>query len=90
VRRTRYRREPWRAPEWTVALAGVAVAGVFVATSSVDASGLIPSLQPLQWPALPLLPAIAIGFGLLPAWLAPPTRAADRVRPRAAATASAT
>jgi energy-coupling factor transport system permease protein len=90
VRRTRYRPDPWRGPEWTVAATGVAVAAIFVITSSVDASGLIPSLQPLQWPALPLLPALGLILGLLPAWLAPPVQRVGSVAPATRALANAT
>ncbi len=90
VRRTRYRPDPWRAPEWTVAATGVAVAAIFVITSSVDASGLIPSLQPLQWPALPLVPALAVALGLLPAWLAPPVQRVAAVTRSAPVTVGAT
>jgi energy-coupling factor transport system permease protein len=72
VRRTRYRPDPWLAPEWAVAVVGLAVAGVLLVASSVDASDLNPSLQPLRWPSLPILPALGICLGILPAWLAPP------------------
>jgi energy-coupling factor transport system permease protein len=90
VRRTRYRPDPWRAPEWIVAATGLAVAAVFVVTGSVDASGLIPSLQPLQWPELPMVPALAIGLGLLPAWLAPPVQRVAAVTRSTPAMAGAT
>ncbi|MBA2609870.1 MAG: energy-coupling factor transporter transmembrane protein EcfT [Actinobacteria bacterium] len=89
VRRSRYRPDPWRGPEWIVAATGVAVAAVFVITSSVDASGLIPSLQPLRWPELPVLPALAVGLGLLPAWLAPPVQRIGVVTRAAPAMANA-
>ncbi len=42
---------------------------------SVNPDALNPSLQPLQWPTLPLLPFLAILAGALPAWLAPPVQA---------------
>jgi energy-coupling factor transport system permease protein len=74
VQRTRYRPDPWHGPEWAVALCGVAVATVLLATSHVDPTDLNPSLQPLVWPQLPLVPALGILAGLLPAWLAPPVR----------------
>jgi energy-coupling factor transport system permease protein len=89
VRRSRYRPDVWRRAEWTVAAVGLAVATAFVVTSSVDASGLIPSLQPLQWPMLPLVPAVAALVGLLPAWLAPPTPHTTTVTGRAAVMAAA-
>ncbi|MFZ6004259.1 MAG: CbiQ family ECF transporter T component [Actinomycetota bacterium] len=73
VKRTRYRPDPWRAEEWAVALSGLAVALLVLVASQLDGAGLHPSLQPLSWPPLPALPAVAILLGALPAWLAPPT-----------------
>jgi energy-coupling factor transport system permease protein len=89
LERTRYRPDPWRAPEWAVALTGVAVAAVLVATSHVEPADLNPSLQPLRWPPLPLVPTLGLLLGTLPAWLAPPL--ARPARPgRAAAAAPST
>jgi energy-coupling factor transport system permease protein len=92
VPRTAYRPDPWLAPEWAVAAVGIAVAAVVVAVSRVDPAALYPSLEPLQWPALPPVPAAAILCGLLPAWLAPPVErhaahpvAVEARRPRAMA-----
>jgi energy-coupling factor transport system permease protein len=42
-----------------------------VAASSYDPLLLHPSLDPLQWPDLPVLPLVAVLLGVLPAWLAP-------------------
>jgi energy-coupling factor transport system permease protein len=82
VRHTRYRPDPWLGPEWAVAGVGVVVAAVLLLAGHVDPSNLNPSLVPLRWPELPLLPMIGIGVGILPAWLAPPVRlAAPRRRP---------
>jgi energy-coupling factor transport system permease protein len=75
VARSRYRPDPWAAPEWAVAGVGLLVAAVLITVSVVDPNDLYPSLQPLRWPSLPGLPAVAIVLGALPAWLAPPTRA---------------
>lgn len=72
VVRSRYRPDPWAAPEWAVAGVGLTVAAVVVAVSAVDPADLYPSLDPLTWPALPLLPTMAVLVGALPAWLAPP------------------
>lgn len=72
VVRSRYRPDPWRAAEWGVAGTGVLVAAVVVVTSAVDPMELHPSLSPLTWPTLPLLPAAAVLAGALPAWIAPP------------------
>jgi energy-coupling factor transport system permease protein len=72
VRRTRYRPDPWRAAEWEVAAVGIGVGLVLYLTSSVDPTQLNPSLQPLEWPQLPLLATVAVLLGALPAVLAPP------------------
>jgi energy-coupling factor transport system permease protein len=69
---TRYRPDPWRGAEWAVALVGVAVVAGSFAASAVDRASLNPSLQPLRWPALPVVAALAILAGALPAWFAPP------------------
>jgi len=80
VQRSRYRPDPWQLPEWGVAACGVAVAATMFIVGSVDPDDLAPSLQPLVWPSLPLLPTIAILIGLAPAWIAPPVPRAGRVR----------
>jgi energy-coupling factor transport system permease protein len=71
VLRTRYRPDPWRGSEWLVAATGVAAALVSFLAGSVDAANLNPSLDPLSWPQLPLLPAVGVAVALLPAWLTP-------------------
>ena len=71
MRRTTYRPDPWRPAEWAVASCGVVSAAIMVAASSYDPLLLHPSLDPLQWPDLPLLPLVAVLLGVLPAWLAP-------------------
>lgn len=83
VQRTRYRPDPWLAPEWAVAAVGVLVAGVLIATSRVDPMQLNPSLEPLRWPDLPLVPALGILVGVVPAWLAPPVHRPRVQRPTA-------
>jgi len=81
VVRTAYRPDPWRGAEWLVAGSGLACALVMVAAGTVDPLLLHPSLYPLRWPDLPLLPFAAILLGALPAFVAPlPVRA---VRPAA-------
>lgn len=74
VTRTRYRPDPWRWPEWGVAACGVFVAGAMVALAG-STPELHPSVYPLEWPSLPVGAVLAIGVGLLPAWIAPPVRA---------------
>jgi energy-coupling factor transport system permease protein len=81
VVRSRYRPDPWAAPEWAVAGIGLAVAAVVVAVSAVDPVELFPSLDPLTWPTLPVLPTAAVLLGALPAWLAPPVAVARRATP---------
>jgi energy-coupling factor transport system permease protein len=79
VRRTTYRPDPWRGPEWLVAGCGVTAAGVVIVAGHLDPLLLHPSLYPLRWPDLPLLPLAAVLLGLLPAWLTP--EPVVRVRP---------
>lgn len=82
VHRTAYRPDPWRAPEWIVALAGVGCAVALFASSTVDPSGLAPSVHPLAYPPLPPVPALAILLAGAAAFAAPPPA---RRRPPAAA-----
>ena len=77
IQRTTYRPDPWLLPEWVVAASGLLCAGVIIVAGAVDPLLLHPSLYPLLWPDLPLLPRAAILAGLLPAVAAPrPPRAA--------------
>jgi energy-coupling factor transport system permease protein len=81
ISRTTYRPEPWRAPEWLVSGTGVTCAFVTVLASSYDPLLLHPSLYPLRWPDLPLLPLAVVLLGLLPAFVAPlPVRALAATR----------
>ncbi|WP_406639510.1 CbiQ family ECF transporter T component [Amycolatopsis sp. WGS_07] len=68
IRRTTYRPDPWRLPETLVALCGVATA---VLVLLADPVSLTTPASPPTWPELPLLPAVAVLIGLLPAWFAP-------------------
>jgi energy-coupling factor transport system permease protein len=72
VRRTTYRPDPWRLPEWATVLAGAAPAAVLLAGAGATAAALNPSTQPLAWPALPLVPALAVLAAAVPAVAAPP------------------
>jgi len=72
VRRTRYRPDPWRGPEWMVAAAGAVAAIALIVVGATDPTQLYPSVFPLAWPTLPLVPALGIAAALLPAWLSPP------------------
>lgn len=71
VRRTTYRPDPWRSPEWLVAGAGVVSALVMVSAGAYDPLQLHPSLYPLRWPDLPLVPLLGVLVGVLPAFVAP-------------------
>lgn len=83
VRRTRYRPDVWGATEWVIVACG-AVAVVVMLGVGVDPLRLYPSLFPLRWPELPLVPALAALAAVLPAWIAPePTaRRAGRGQPQ--------
>lgn len=85
VSRSRYRPDPWRLPEWLVT--GAALAGVVLlyATSSYDAAGLTPSFEPLAFPPLPLVPAVAILLAASAAVTAPPPPRPSGARPHARA-----
>lgn len=72
VRRSVYRPSPWRWEEWAVAASGVACAALLFLGPGIDAQQLNPSLEPLRWPSLPVVPALAILVGLLPALISPP------------------
>ena len=80
ITRTTYRPDPWRTPETVVAASGLACAALVIAVGAVDPLLLHPSLYPLLWPALPLVPLGAVLLGLVPAFAAPPP-----ARPRARA-----
>lgn len=72
VSRTRYRPDPWLLPEWLVAGCGVASAVLLFVSEGFDPSAVNPSLYPLSWPGLPLLPAVAILIALGAGFAAPP------------------
>jgi energy-coupling factor transport system permease protein len=72
VHRSRYRPDVWRLPEWLVALSGAVPAVVLVTGVGFAAGAVAPSVQPLQWPTLPLVPVLVILFAALPLLAAPP------------------
>lgn len=72
VRRSRYRPDRWRTGEVITALSGIAAGVLMYVTTKVDPADLYPSLSPLTWPTVGLLPTLAALAGALPAWLAPP------------------
>ncbi len=86
VRRTSHRPDPWAGPERVVAATGIACAAAMVIVSRSDPLLLHPSLDPLAWPALPLVPLLVVLLGTLPAFTAPPPdRTPDRTAARAPA-----
>ncbi|MGW4482278.1 CbiQ family ECF transporter T component [Amycolatopsis sp. NPDC004368] len=68
IRRTAYRPDPWRLPETAVVLCGVVSAGLVLVVSPAS---LATSVSPLSWPALPVLPVVAVLIAVLPAWIRP-------------------
>jgi energy-coupling factor transport system permease protein len=74
--RTRYRPDPWRMPEWTTVAAGITVlAGVAIA-ASIGVSNFDPPVSPVEVPLLPLLPALCVLVGAVPAFATPEPRTA--------------
>jgi len=69
--RTRYRPDPWRGPEWIVSASGMAVVGTMVASGILGVPGIEFVIYPLGPPTLPVLAAVGILIGLVPAWAAP-------------------
>lgn len=72
VRKTVYRPDRWQVADVLVAACGIATGAMLYLSSSVDAANLYPSLSPLSWPELAVLPVLGILIGVLPAWVAPP------------------
>jgi energy-coupling factor transport system permease protein len=72
VQRTNYRPDPWGAPEWIVSGCGLAGAVLLYLSTSYDANDLNPTFNPLHFPPLPLLPAVAILVAAVAAVAAPP------------------
>jgi energy-coupling factor transport system permease protein len=72
VKRTAYRPDPWRLPEWIVAACGITSAVLLFLSAGYDPATVNPSLYPLQWPPLPLLPTAAILIAAIAAVAAPP------------------
>ncbi|HEX5532562.1 MAG TPA: CbiQ family ECF transporter T component [Actinomycetales bacterium] len=82
VRRTTYRPDPWTTRETVVAATGFSCATVMFAISAYDPMLVHPSLVPLTWPSLPLVPLAAVLLGATPAVAAPePPRSLVRRTP---------
>ncbi|HSS68239.1 MAG TPA: hypothetical protein VLK34_06775, partial [Nocardioidaceae bacterium] len=69
--RTAYRPDRWRLAEMLVAASGLTSAVVVYLSARVDPTKLVPSLSPLAWPQLAIVPLIGILVGLLPAFVSP-------------------
>ncbi len=97
VSRSHYRPDPWGWPEWVVSACGLAGAAGLCLTIGYNPAGLNPSVYPLQWPSLPLVPAAAILAAALAVAVAPPLPvparepdpAVSRPRPAVSSTAGA-
>lgn len=70
--RTRYRPDPWALPEWLTTACGMAPAVTFLVFAAVGGAGLATSVDPAQWPELPLAPTLAVLLAAAPAWITPP------------------
>ncbi|MFG3493906.1 energy-coupling factor transporter transmembrane component T [Streptomyces sp. NPDC047928] len=69
--RTRYRPDRWGVRTWLVAASGIAVAGLMIWATGYATDALRPGVVPLAAPELPLLPALSVLVGLVPAVVAP-------------------
>jgi energy-coupling factor transport system permease protein len=67
--RTAYRPDPWELPEWLTAGSGAVVAIVFAMARS---SALMVAVTPLAWPAVPVMPLLAVLLAAGPAVWTPP------------------
>ncbi len=77
--RTTYRPDPWRGPEWVTVGSGFAAAVAAVAAAGTAPEAMILPVEPLAWPALPLLAVVGLLLGAAPAYLTPvPPRATRR------------
>jgi energy-coupling factor transport system permease protein len=70
VSRSRYRPDPWRWPEWAVVVSGLICAVGLRLHLGYSPADLNPAL--LQWPPLPLLPAVTILVAAVAGFAAPP------------------
>jgi energy-coupling factor transport system permease protein len=72
VSRSHYRPDPWRWPEWAVTAAGLTSLAGLCLSLGYNPAALNPSLDPLRWPSLPVIPALAILAAALAGLIAPP------------------
>jgi energy-coupling factor transport system permease protein len=71
VSRSSYRPDSWQLAELVVVASGLTAATLVWLTSRVDPANLNPSLSPLTWPQVSLLPIVGILVGLIPGFLTP-------------------
>ena len=71
VRRSSYRPDHWRTAELVVVVSGLTAGALVSLTSRVNPANLNPSLDPLAWPQVALLPMVGILIGLVPAFATP-------------------
>jgi energy-coupling factor transport system permease protein len=76
VSRSHYRPDPWRWPEWIVTACGLASATGLCLSEGYNPAALNPSVYPLHWPSLPVIPAVAILAAALAVLVAPAPPAA--------------
>jgi energy-coupling factor transport system permease protein len=72
VRRSSYRPDRWRAAEIVTVASGLSAAVLAFVSARVDPTDLYPSVSPLTWPQMSVLPLVAILVGLVPAFAIPP------------------
>ncbi|MCK2245086.1 MULTISPECIES: energy-coupling factor transporter transmembrane protein EcfT [unclassified Crossiella] len=80
VQRSIYRPDHWHLPEILVAATGITAGALLFLTGAVDPANLYPSLNPLAWPELSVLPTLGVLIAVLPAWLSPPPPTTEQHR----------
>lgn len=75
--RTVYRPDPWRWPETVTVASGFMATAAYTLVAVASPAVMLPTTNPLVWPALPLVPLVATLIAAAPAWVAPPVRTSD-------------
>lgn len=92
--RTVYRPDPWRVAETLTAGSGILAAVIFGVVAALDATALMPVTSRLTWPALPVVPALALLAASTPAFVTPrpplPETSDATARPARVPTSAAT
>jgi energy-coupling factor transport system permease protein len=76
VRRSSYRPDSWRTAELATVACGIIAALLSFLSARLNPSGLNPSVYPLSWPQLPVLPLLGVLVGLGPLLVTPPPQSA--------------